>query len=101
SPAVVGELHADLAFPGRNWLLGLGGEQMKSEHVVGELRLAIFGVDTPSSEAPTLGDDHAFRAGVWDIDLRGHRERLVLDADDAVLGEAAHSLKEHLRVTAN
>ena len=45
-----------------------------------------------------LRDDHAFRAGLRHLDLRGDRVRLVLGVDDRVLRDPAHAGEEELRV---
>ena len=84
---------------GRNGRIGLGGEFLNAEHVVDELGLSVLGIDAPPAEAAALGDDHAVDAAVRYVDLGGDRERLVLDADHAVLRQASHAGEEQLRVT--
>ena len=69
--------------------------------VVDELGLAVLGVDGPAAEAAALGDDHTLGAAVGDVHLGGDRERLVLDADHAVLRQSSHAGEEQLRVAAD
>jgi hypothetical protein len=53
-------------------------------------------VETPAAESAALGDDHAFGAAGRYLNLGGDRERLVLDADHAVLRGASHAREEQL-----
>ena len=88
--AVVGELDADLVGAGRDGLDGLGGEGLDPEQVVGELGPAVPGVKAPATDGATLGDDRPVQGPVGRDDLGGHRERLVLDVQDAVLRQPDH-----------
>ena len=81
--------------------VGGGRVLVDAEHVVDELGLAVLEVHGPATEAAALGDDHAVGAAVGDVDVGGDGERLVLDADDAVLRQPAHAGEEQLRVAAD
>src|SRR6476620_6630772 len=94
--AVVGELHAHLVRAGWDRRGGFGGDRPYAEDVVDELGSAVLGVDGPSAEAAALCDDHAVGAALGDVELGGDGERLVLDADPAVLRQAPHAREEQL-----
>ena len=82
-------------------VVGLGGELLDAEHVVDELGRAVLDVEGPAAESATLGDDHPVGSTVGDLDLGGDGERLVLDADHAVLRQPSHAGEEQLRVAAD
>ena len=96
--AVIGELHAHLVLALRNRFRGLGREFVDAQHVVGELELAVLGVHAPAAELAALRDDHAVGGLAADFDFGGDGERLVLDADHAVLRQASHAGEELLRI---
>src|SRR5215210_6086594 len=96
--AVVGELGTNLVLTWRHGIAGLGGEDVDPKQVVGELRLAVFGVETPAADGPTLGDHRPAHALLGHDDLDRNGERLVLHAEDAVLGQVAHTRIEDLGV---
>ena len=73
-------------------------ERLDAEHVVEELGLAALGVEAPAAEPAALRDDHALGALGRHFEIGGDRERLVLDVDDAVLGQTAHAGEQQLRV---
>ena len=73
-------------------------EHGQSGQVVAVGGLAVEEVEAPAGEGPTLGDDHALQTGGGRDDLGRDREGLVLDADHAVLREAAHAGEELLRL---
>ena len=90
--AVVRELHAYLGLARGNRRAAFDRVGRDAEHVVDELGLAALRVEAPSAEAPALSDEHALcRALRRPIDVGRDRERLVLDADDAVLGQPPHA----------
>src|SRR4051795_6652576 len=94
--AVVGELHPHLVGADRHGRLGLDVEASQSGEVVAVLRLAVVEVEGPAGERAALGDDHPGPAAVGDVDVGGHRVRLVLEVDDRVLAQAAHPPVEDL-----
>ena len=96
-PGVV-ELHAHLVGAGGHLAVAVDVEALDAEEVVAVARLAVLQVEAPAADAAALGDDHALRAAVGHLDLRGDGVRLVLDADDRALGEAAHAAVEELPV---
>ena len=72
--------------------------RLDAEHVVDELGLAALRVEAPAAESAALRDDHALGALGGHLEIGGDGERLVLDADDAVLGQASHARKQQLPV---
>src|SRR5205085_10412259 len=95
---VVDELGADLVGPIRDRGVGFDRELLDAEHVVGEPHPALLDVEAPTSEATALRDDHALQTSRGRDNLGRDGEGLVLDADDTVLGEAAHAGEELLRL---
>src|SRR4029079_2190343 len=97
--AVVSELHPHLVRSGRDRGVGLDLEALQAEQVVAVLRTSILRVQAPAPEGPALGEDHAIGACLGHGDLSCARRGLVLDAEEAALGEAAHAAEEQLRVS--
>src|SRR3977135_903198 len=55
-------------------------------------------IEAPAPHVASLSDYDAFCAGRGHLDLGGNRVRLVFGVDYRVLGQAAHSGEENLRV---
>ena len=58
-------------------------------------------IQTPPTEGSTLGDDDSVRSALGHGDVGGDRVGIVLDVQDAVLGEASHSFEQQLSSTAD
>ena len=97
--AVVGELHPHLVRARRDRGIAFDLEALEAEQVVAVRRAPIFGVEAPAGEGAALGDDHAVGAALGHLDFRRDGVRLVLDVDEAALGEAAHAAEKQLRVS--
>jgi hypothetical protein len=84
--AVIGELHAQLVLADIEWLLGGDGGALQAEEAVVVGRAAVLEGEHPAAGHAALVDDHPARVLVGDDQLGGDRMRLVLDAEDGVLG---------------
>ena len=96
--AVVRELDADLVLAGGDRRFAVDLELLEPEEVVAVRRLALVGVERPTAERATLRDDHALGAALRHLDLGRDRVRLVLERDDGVLRQPAHSAEEQLSI---
>src|SRR5215212_5673597 len=102
--AIVGELGTHLVLAWWHGLVDLGGEDIDPKQVVNELRFPLLGIKAPAADRASLSDDRPARRPTSVRTLLGHDdlgrrgERLVLHAQDAVLGQVAHTGVEDLGV---
>ena len=98
SAAVIVELGTDLMFARPHRFLTVNLESLCSKQVVAIDRFTVEHVKNPAAEGASLGDYDPVGFFVSQHDLGGNRMALVLDVDDAVLGEPTHAAEQQLRL---
>src|SRR5918998_2049883 len=97
-PSLVGKLCPDLVLAGRKRLPGVDHGHVDADEVVDKPRRALVHHQSPATEATALGENRPIRPALGHDQLRRDPKRLVLDVQDARLGEALHPREQGLLV---
>jgi hypothetical protein len=68
---------------------------LPSEPVVREFGLAVLHVEAPTTEQPTLRENHILSTALRDFKVGGDEDRATERVDENILGHAGHTGVEH------